>query len=96
MSEFKYEIIEDLGNIGEPTPTGWQKKLTFVSWNEGEPKYDIRSWSPDMSRMGKGLSLTKEELLDLNNILYHLLDEERDDECPMTKEEMLEELRNDA
>mgnify|MGYP001203719658 CR=1 FL=1 len=43
-----------------------------VSWNDGEPKYDIRDWSPDGTRMGKGISLSGEELAILKGILEDL------------------------
>lgn len=39
------------------------------SWNDGEPKYDVRQWSPDHSKMGKGISLSREEAQELVNLL---------------------------
>ena len=59
MAEFKYEITQELGVISEGK---YIIELNMVSWNDREPKYDIRSWAPDHSRMGKGISLTEEEL----------------------------------
>ena len=53
---------------------GWRKELNFVSWNEREPKYDIREWDPEHNRMAKGITLTKEEAV----ALYELLKEESD------------------
>ena len=44
----------------------------MVSWNGNPPKYDIRDWSPDGSRMAKGITLTKEELAALKDILNEL------------------------
>ena len=41
----------------------------LISWNDGEPKYDIRDWSPDGTRMGKGISLSHDELAILKGIL---------------------------
>ena len=35
-------------------PRGWERQLNLIGWNDGEPKYDIRDWSPDGTRMGKG------------------------------------------
>ncbi|GHV46700.1 hypothetical protein FACS189499_02540 [Clostridia bacterium] len=61
MAEFKYEITKELGVIGE-TGRGWTLELNLVSWNEHDPKYDIRSWAPDHVRMGKGISLSEEEM----------------------------------
>lgn len=93
MAEFSFKVEKELGNIGQPTASGWQTKLTLVSWNGREPKYDIRSWSPDMEKMGKGISFTRDELLDLNNLLYDEFNEELDDiDEPLSPEEMLAEL----
>ncbi|MEK4985390.1 MULTISPECIES: YdbC family protein [Streptococcus] len=41
---------------------GWRKELNRVSWNDAEPKYDIRSWKNDHSRVGKGVTLFKDEM----------------------------------
>ncbi len=71
MAEFKYEITERIAVLGT-NPKGWEKQLNMVSWNEREPKYDIRDWSPDGSKMGKGISLTAEELATLRGILEEL------------------------
>ena len=48
---------------------GWERQLNMVSWNGNPPKYDIRDWSPDGSRMAKGISLTEDELKTLKDIL---------------------------
>ncbi len=68
MAEFKYEITQRIAVLGI-NPKGWEKQLNMISWNERDPKYDIRDWSPDGSKMGKGVSLTEEELITLKNIL---------------------------
>lgn len=61
MAEITFEIVKNLGVLSE-TPAGWTKELNLVSWNGREPKYDIREWSPDHTKMGKGSTLTGEEL----------------------------------
>ena len=71
MAEFKYEIVKELGVIAEGA-RGWTKELNLVSWNDKPPKYDIRDWSPDHSRMGKGVTLTADELASLKDILGEL------------------------
>lgn len=48
---------------------GWTKELNLVSWNGREPKYDLREWSPEHEKMGKGVTLSKEELDALKGIL---------------------------
>lgn len=60
MSDFKYEVVEEIAVLSESSK-GWTKQLNIVSWNENEPKYDIREWAPDRSKMGKGVTFTKEE-----------------------------------
>ena len=66
--ELKYEVINILGVISEGTK-GWNKELTRVSWNQGEPKYDIRTWGDDHKKMGKGITLTEEELRQLKKLI---------------------------
>jgi len=68
MSEFKYEITKKIGVLSK-TASGWVKELNLISWNERDPKYDIREWSPDGEKMGKGVTLSKEELLALKELL---------------------------
>lgn len=60
MAEFKFEIKEEYGVLSE-TSKGWTKELNKVSWNDGEPKFDIREWDPDHEKMSKGVTLTDDE-----------------------------------
>lgn len=60
MAEFSFEIVEHLLKLSE-NDKGWTKELNRVSFNGAEAKYDIRSWSPDYTKMGKGITLTNEE-----------------------------------
>ena len=71
MSEIKFEITEELGSISE-SPKGWRKELNLVSWNDKAPKYDLREWSPNHDKMGKGVTLTVDELRTLKDILNSL------------------------
>ena len=68
MAELKFEITERIGVLSE-NAKGWTKELNKVSLNEREPKYDLREWNPDHSRMGKGITLTDEEVETLKAIL---------------------------
>ena len=43
--------------------------MNRVSRNGGEPKYDIRDWSPDHEKMGKGITLTEAELQSLKAVI---------------------------
>ena len=71
MAEFKYEIVQHIGVIST-SAKGWQKQLNLVSWNDRPPKFDLREWSPDGATMGKGITLTAEELLALRDLLNSL------------------------
>lgn len=68
MSEFKYEIIKKIGVLSKAA-SGWTKDLNLISWNERDAKYDIRDWGQDGEKMGKGVTLSKEELLALKELL---------------------------
>ncbi len=68
MAELTFEITEQLGVLST-NAKGWTKELNKVSWNEREPKYDLREWNPDHTRMGKGVTLTDEEVEMLRKIL---------------------------
>ncbi len=69
MSDIKYEIVEEIGVLSEGS-NGWRKELNKISWNDRAPKYDIRDWAPGHEKMGKGVTLTDEEL----KALYGLID----------------------
>jgi hypothetical protein len=68
MSEIKFEIIKKIGVLST-TASGWEKQFNLISWNERDPKYDIREWSTDGEKMGKGVTLSKEELFPLKELL---------------------------
>ena len=68
MAELKYEITKNIGVLSE-SPSGWKKELNMVSWNDREPKYDLREWSPDHSKMGKGVTLSGDEIILLRDLL---------------------------
>ena len=71
VHDFKYEIVQKIGVLST-SARGWEKQLNLVSWNERPPKYDLREWSPDGETMGKGLTLSGEELLALRDLLNGL------------------------
>jgi len=68
MADIKFEIFQKIGVIST-TSRGWTKELNLVSWNDREPKYDLRDWAPDGQTMGKGVTLTLQELLALKELL---------------------------
>ncbi|MBQ3776473.1 MAG: hypothetical protein II847_10195 [Ruminobacter sp.] len=68
MTDIKFEIVEELAVISE-NPKGWRKELNLVSWNNAAPKYDLREWAPNHEKMGKGVTMTKDELNSLRAAL---------------------------
>ncbi len=68
MPDIKFEINKTIAVLSESSK-GWTKELNLVSWNDKEPKYDIRDWSSEHDKMGKGVTLTDEELKKLKDAL---------------------------
>ncbi|HIS96281.1 MAG TPA: hypothetical protein IAC19_11005 [Candidatus Ventricola gallistercoris] len=66
--ELKFEIINEIGVVAEHK-AGWRIELNRISWNGNEPKYDLRNWGPERSKMGKGITLTEQEIRNLHKIL---------------------------
>jgi hypothetical protein len=71
MADIKYEIVKNIGVLSK-AGSGWAKELNLVSWNDREPKYDLRDWSADHDKMGKGVTLSREELIALKELLNRM------------------------
>jgi len=72
MKEPKYrvdwDVIEEIAVLHE-SQAGWTKELNIISWNGAKPKYDVRWWNPDKTRLGKGFTFTADELSKLKTII---------------------------
>ena len=66
--EFKFEITQHIATLSTEKG-GWTKELNLVSFNDQVPKYDLRTWDPDHEKMGKGVSLSKEEMAILKDAI---------------------------
>lgn len=71
MAELNYEIRQTIGVLSE-SPKGWTKELNLVSWNGRDPKYDLRDWAPGKEKMGKGVTMTEDEVKQLKDILHNM------------------------
>ena len=71
MADIKFEIKETIAVLSE-TGKGWTKELNFISWNGKEAKYDLRDWAPEHEKMGKGITLTRDELRALKEALNNM------------------------
>ncbi len=68
MAEFKFDIIKTIGTISE-NAKGWKREVNLMTWNNKKAKIDIREWDENHEKMGKGITLNKEELKKLKDIL---------------------------
>lgn len=71
MADIKFEIHEEIGILSDSSK-GWTKELNIISWNGNTPKFDLRDWSPNHDKMGKGITLTNEELKALKKLLNEM------------------------
>lgn len=78
--EITFEIIENLGVLSV-SKAGWTTEVNLVSWNGGEPVLDIRAWSPDKEKKGKGITLKNNEAIALLHILGIHLEIMQEEEC---------------
>lgn len=67
MAEIKYEITEKIAILSEKGK--WTKELNKVSWNSRPEKYDLRDWNHEEGKIGKGTTLSMEELKNLKDVL---------------------------
>ena len=68
MDDFKFEITKEIGVLSE-SAKGWRKELNIISWNDATPKYDLRDWAPNHEKMGKGITISEEEIQKLKELL---------------------------
>lgn len=68
MANISYEIKGSLGVLSK-SAKGWTKELNLASWNDRATKYDLRDWDETHEKMGKGITLTVDELIKLREIL---------------------------
>ena len=71
MADIQFEFCGEHHVIAQGGK-GWNLELNIVSWNGRDAKYDIRSWSEDHKKMGKGVTMTAAELLSLRELLNRI------------------------
>ena len=69
--EITFEVEEHIGVIAI-TPTGWKKELNMVAWNGSPAKFDIRDWDDDHTHMSRGITMNKDEVKVLSELLNGL------------------------
>ncbi|WP_067840904.1 YdbC family protein [Amphibacillus sediminis] len=68
MADLNYQIIKTIGILSE-AKSGWTRELNLISWNNRQPKYDLRDWAPNHEKMGKGITLSEAELSKLVELI---------------------------
>jgi hypothetical protein len=71
MAALQFDIVETIGVLST-NKSGWTKELNLVSWNGRAPKFDLRDWAPDHAKMGKGITLSNDELDQLRETLIKM------------------------
>lgn len=69
------EIVEPIAVLSE-NKKGYTKEINLVSWNGAEPKFDIRNWHPGRARFGKGVTLTRDEIMNLMEAMREVFGDE--------------------
>ncbi|MGU7926921.1 YdbC family protein [Streptococcus suis] len=75
MREIQYEIVKEIAVLSTGD-SGYTKEINLISWNGKEPKYDIRSFSPNREKCGRGITLNADEAAALLKALQKELNSE--------------------
>ena len=75
MREIQYEIVKEIAVLSTGD-SGYTKEINLISWNGKEPKYDIRSFSPNREKCCKGITLNADEAAALLKALQKELNSE--------------------
>lgn len=66
-----FTIYKHIADISYPN-NEWIKELNFISWNNREPVYDIRTWNSEHTKYGKGVTITAGEMVSLKEALNEM------------------------
>lgn len=72
MAQFTYEIVKPIAVLSDSGTL--TTELNIISYSGNEPKYDLRKWRTGggEKKMQKGITLTRDELLELRKVLNEL------------------------
>nr|DAZ32713.1 MAG TPA: hypothetical protein [Caudoviricetes sp.] len=66
MTANNYEIKENILSLPKESDSDiYHKELNLIRWYGKPEKFDIRGWSDDHTKMTKGISLTKDEFINI-------------------------------
>ncbi|MBE7055996.1 MAG: hypothetical protein E7388_00955 [Ruminococcaceae bacterium] len=84
--EVSFNVTKSIWRLNAAV-NGWQKEVNLVAWNNNKPKIDIRDWNSDKTKMKKGLSLNKDEVLELKRCLNTINIDKLFDDSPKAIDE---------
>lgn len=73
MREIQYEIVKEIAVLSRNSG-GYTKEINLIAWNGNELKIDIRSFSPNREKCGRGITLSADEAAALLEVLKKELD----------------------
>lgn len=60
-NEFSFEIVKHIEVLSVRDKNGMQMEVNIVSYRGAKPKWDIRKWNEDHTKMSKGITLDQNE-----------------------------------
>lgn len=92
-NEPSYKILQRFGSLTD-NEGGWNKELNLISWNDNEPKFDLRAWKTTEKKgtqMMKGITLNAEEIEALYQLLKRIAEDSGDTEDVEVEDAEVEE-----
>lgn len=84
-------VIKEVVSSIPSDKAGWNVELNLVSWYGREASYEIRKWSEDHSRCGKGVTLSEDEVVILFQHATEVLEKITGEK--VTKDDIKEEVQ---
>ena len=85
--DFTYEIKKTLASVKSDSD-GWNLELNLISWSGRKPSYDLRKWSDNHEKMGKGVAMSEDEVVLLFSKAKDILKEITGEDVEEVKEEV--------
>lgn len=71
-TDFKYEIQEHVGTISTWENGKFALEVNLISFNDAPAKVDIRRWNKETGAMMKGITMTRNQAVNIGQILLGL------------------------
>jgi len=85
--DFTYEIKKTLATVKSDSD-GWNLELNLISWSGRKPSYDLRKWSDNHEKMGKGVAMSEDEVILLFSKAKDILKEITGEDVTEVKEDV--------